>query len=511
MMCDSPEHAADGLDEDGSVTHAKTVLDWMESCWRSGDHLDTRLVPGYGGVVRCHRLMLTSISRLLANILEDTEDDITLIVPDITDKELELFLDYIYTGKTCINSSNVLMLLKCLQIPADTSLCHHYSSSATTVINPDVKLISEHSHLKAMEDHSDKKDLDLISCPICLTQFESKSDLSSHMVVHLGEFKCDQCHQIHPSSKELLAHKESVHSSESQTSLKEAVSSENRKFKCPKCEESFRLRSDLKKHCESVHNEKVSDLVPCTICSKLIVTRRLNEHIKMVHCNEKPLSCEQCDKKFAKPSELKNHIRTHTGERPFICDICNASFAYSHILTRHKKYHEGAKKFSCNSCGKSFLQKNDLIKHSRIHSGEKPYNCDLCGKGFARMDYLKKHQMLHSIDTKFCCSECGELCGSMDGLKKHKVHHHRPNLELNSFEDLALPLPGLDMEGMQDSIQAVSLDGGKTIMIVNDVTDMEHLDGQDNTSLSSDNTELILAHTEISDTEATPILYAVQY
>ena len=99
----------------------------------------------------------------------------------------------------------------------------------------------------------------------------------------------------------------------------------------------------------------------------------------------------------------------------------------------------------------------------------------------------------------------------MDGLKKHKVHHHRPNLELNSFEDLALPLPGLDMEGMQDSIQAVSLDGGKTIMIVNDVTDMEHLDGQDNTSLSSDNTELILAHTEISDTEATPILYAVQY
>ena len=68
------------------------------------------------------------------------------------------------------------------------------------------------------------------------------------------------------------------------------------------------MRANLKKHCESVHNEKVSDLIPCSICNKLIVTRRLNEHIKMVHCNEKPLSCQQCDKKFAKPSELKKHV-----------------------------------------------------------------------------------------------------------------------------------------------------------------------------------------------------------
>ena len=143
-----------------------------------------------------------------------------------------------------------------------------------------------------------------------------------------------------------------------------------------------------------------------------------------------------------------------------------------------------------------------------------PLSCTICGKDFARMDYLKKHQVLHSNDTKFCCGECGELCGSVDGLKKHKAHHHKPSLELNSFEDLALQLPGLEMESIHESIQAVSIDGGKTIMILNDVTegvhvDMESLDTSPDTILSSGPAELVLAQSEL-DSEAN-VLYAVQY
>ena len=130
------------------------------------------------------------------------------------------------------------------------------------------------------------------------------------------------------------------------------------------------------------------------------------------------------------------------------------------------------------------------------------------------MDYLKKHQVLHSNDTKWSCGDCGELCGSLDGLKKHRAHHHKPNLELNSFEDLALQLPGLEMESIHESIQAVSIDGGKTIMILNDVTDgvhvdMESLDPSPDTILSSGPAELVLAQSEL-DSEAN-VLYAVQY
>ena len=60
----------------------------------------------------------------------------------------------------------------------------------------------------------------------------------------------------------------------------------------------------------------------------------MNEHIKSVLGNEK---WKQCIKRFAKPSELRNHLKTHTDERAFECDMCNASFAYGNVLTRHKK------------------------------------------------------------------------------------------------------------------------------------------------------------------------------
>ena len=251
----------------------------------------------------------------------------------------------------------------------------------------------------------------------------------------------------------------------------------------------------------------------------------------MVHGNSKPFSCKLCEKKFAKPSELKNHQRIHSGERPFECDICHASFSYSHILSRHKKYHEGSKKFSCNECGKSFLQKNDLIKHSRIHSGEKPYKCDLCSKSFARMDYLKKHNMLHMSDSKFCCGECGELCGSLEGLRKHKKHSHmpskqeNPSIELNSFEDLALQLPSLPSIGGDNvlesisELQAVSLDGGKTIMILNECAEQVYTE----VCLEQEGGEVAVVgeaevlHLQPQPTsletfpEQTEVLYAVEY
>ena len=282
-------------------------------------------------------------------------------------------------------------------------------------------------------------------------------------------------------------------------------------IQCTKCDEIFRWKAEFRRHSELVHGQKISDLVPCLVCHKMIVSKRLNEHIKTVHGNERNLSCQQCEKKFCKPSELRNHIRTHTGERPYTCDICDASFAYSHILARHKKYHDGTKKFTCKQCSKSFLQKNDLIKHGRIHSGEKPYKCETCGKDFARMDYLKKHQMLHvSSDSKYCCTDCGEIFGSLDGMKKHKNHSHRPNIDLNSFDDLALQLPGLEMESMPDSIQAVSLDGGKTIMILNEVADMESLD-----TVASEVTErpaeMVLSHSGVAESgDTAPVFYAVQ-
>ena len=474
-----------------NLSHARTVMAEVEESRRRGELVDT-VIRGAGeavGVtgVTCHRLMLTAVSSVLRDAVMDTEEEeVTILVPDLSHDEVETFVQLIYTGAADIgarSSSSVIKLMKSLNIPIP--------SGASQEIGEDGKV-------------------DRVSCPVCLLNCQSKEALSNHLVTHLGEFKCSFCSLLFPSKIELEDHKAREHRQGTE-SLPISLNI-GKNIQCTKCDEIFRWKAEFRRHSEVVHGQKISDLVPCSVCHKMIVSKRLNEHIKTVHSNEKNLSCQQCEKKFCKPSELRNHMRTHTGERPYTCDICEASFAYSHILTRHKKYHDGTKKFTCKECGKSFLQKNDLVKHGRIHSGEKPYSCETCGKDFARMDYLKKHQMLHaSSDSKYCCSECGEIFSSLDGLKKHKSHSHRANIDLNSFDDLALQLPGLEMESMPDSIQAVSLDGGKTIMILNEVADMESLN-PGASEVTERPAELVLSHSGLAESgEPTPVLYAVQY
>jgi len=496
----------------GVESHAKTVMDWMEASWREGMNLDTTLIGEQGSIpVRCHLLMLTSVSNVLEKIIIDMEEDVTILIPDTSSHDLQMFLQFIYTGSLCSDSSSVMKLIQTLNIPfSKPNICRQHETMLHLGIPQPTFPLQKSSEISGsvQEVQSNQS----FSCPVCLKKYETKAILSKHMVTHLGEFKCDPCNHLFPSRSDLEEHVQKVHSMclTNDQENKQTSGQIRRGFMCNKCDEVFRWRTDLRRHSEVVHGQKMSDLVPCSVCNKLIVAKRLNEHIKSVHCNEKPFACQQCDKKFGKPSELRNHVRSHTGERPFKCDICNATFAYSHILTRHKKYHQGAKNFPCKFCDKSFLQKNDLVKHSRIHSGEKPYSCDICGKDFARMDYLKKHHMLHSNDSKFCCNECGELCASADDLKKHKTNSHRPNIELNSFDDLALQLPGLEIDSIHDSIQAVTIDGGKTIMILNE---MDPLDtSQDSMMSGSGSAELVLTQSGLTtDTDAAPVLYAVQY
>jgi len=477
--------------------HADTVMAGVEASWREDRHTDAEIRGGNGAAVRCHRLVL-AVSPLLGRLIDDDEEEVLVVLPGVGQKELNLLLLLLYTGEAETYDVGLQELLARLQVsPTDVTVKPRFVAKTEGVKNE-------------LPNFGPK-------CDICGKICATREDLENHVQNQHEGFVCDLCNKTLDSYEDLLQHKSSHKASKN--------------FRCSKCGQVFRWRAEYRRHAETSHGQKVAEMTSCNICSKQIVSKRLNEHIKMVHGNSRPFSCKLCVKKFAKPSELKNHQRIHSGERPFECDICHASFSYSHILSRHKKYHEGSKKFSCNECGKSFLQKNDLLKHSRTHSGEKPYKCDLCSKSFARMDYLKKHNMLHMSDSKFCCSECGELCGSVEGLRKHKKHSHmpnkqeNPNIELNSFEDLALQLPSLPSIGGDNvlesisELQAVSLDGGKTIMILNECAEQVYTEvcleqGGGEVAVVG---EAEVLHLQPQSTsletfpEQTEVLYAVEY
>ena len=64
---------------------------------------------------------------------------------------------------------------------------------------------------------------------------------------------------------------------------------------------------------------------------------------------EKSYLCTQCNKMFARKSDLGRHLRTHTGEKPYSCSHCEKMFSQNSSLQRHKKIHTGGKHINAAS------------------------------------------------------------------------------------------------------------------------------------------------------------------
>lgn len=309
-----------------------------------------------------------------------------------------------------------------------------------------------------------------IHCDLCSEQFTNMQEFNDHALsAHTEHFvktenqsvdgrltDCYLCGMKTSSYTNLLKHFKAVH--------------DEIPHHCQFCGVKFEQPVDLNKHMYLEHPGQTPDMqttqpdmslvkeeaeeyhYSCTECNAIFETvdawtdHQVAEHNQVAH------HCDQCAKKFLRPSELAEHKNTHLRVKFYPCSICSNSYSTPQKLADHvQNCHPGAgasqvnadNEFFCDICIRGFKSRQAYSNHMRIHAkvpttnrkpGEPkgfdpriigkpikqftmsnvvqpgfinfkpnanvpnaPYSCDICGKGFMHKKNIWKHKkVLHA-------------------------------------------------------------------------------------------------------------------
>lgn len=149
---------------------------------------------------------------------------------------------------------------------------------------------------------------------------------------------------------------------------------------------------------------------------------------------EKPHTCEVCNKTFAQKSNLRDHLQTHSGNKPN--DL--KARVYGNTKKADTPYTEPVKlgHLACETCQQTFSNFVDLKKHLFTHTKKDNHTCDICQKTFSLKADLTQHAMTHSeaVDLRtFSCEICQEAFSNFSALRSHLLTH--PEEDSESSED----------------------------------------------------------------------------
>ena len=175
------------------------------------------------------------------------------------------------------------------------------------------------------KDNSPKQIVKKMSkqCQFCGKDFKFRNSMLKHERKHLGKkFSC-KCGKMFTDSYNFKSH-----------------SCSNESFLCPDCGKDFPSQVWLTHHRNDVHI-KIS-VGFCYRCGKEYYNERpFKRHLKRKSCRRlkataSSRTCDQCNKIFSKPANLRAHIKQHHQKiRPFRCFACDKGFIDQRNLNAH--------------------------------------------------------------------------------------------------------------------------------------------------------------------------------
>lgn len=138
--------------------------------------------------------------------------------------------------------------------------------------------------------------------------------------------------------------------------------------------------------------------------------------------------CDQCGKKLANASSLKEHMFIHD-DLKWPCTECPKVFNREMNLKFHIKCTHSKETFLCQICAHPCKNLRTLRSHmanSHLTDERKRFKCDVCGKGFLNKSKLRDHTMnVHIKSTPYACRyECGKAYNDRSNRRAHEMKFH---------------------------------------------------------------------------------------
>ena len=174
-------------------------------------------------------------------------------------------------------------------------------------------------------------------CDSCYADFESKEQLSEHiMLVH--ENKKQKPVEIIDLSDEKASKNLKENKSENIDRNLSELNQEEESRICKICSTEFPTAKRLKKHISSVHEEK-KFAHKCFICNEKFLSKQsVEEHMTKVHEEKKfAHKCFICKEKLSSKQKVEEHIKLVHEEKKFAhkCFICNENFSSKQSVEEH--------------------------------------------------------------------------------------------------------------------------------------------------------------------------------
>ena len=199
--------------------------------------------------------------------------------------------------------------------------------------------------------HEEKKPF---SCSLCNMSFMKKSNFDTHYQSKHAEksnfYECKKCDKLFLTKEKLDLHITKIHEEKNTSIINEVI----KPYVCTMCDYSCVTRSSMKLHFSTTHSEKFgtkktsndftenqfgskTEKFMCRLCDKVFNWRKnLENHMKLVHEGRK----KPCFTIDDKPNDLIEIV--HEENKPFECIQCNVAFKNDDALNKHNTaVHEG--------------------------------------------------------------------------------------------------------------------------------------------------------------------------